>query len=422
MIFLLFTLFVTACQPISVPAAPVQPDKREVISEPIAIDIVDTASYGQFDGVDYIRFEGRLIRTDSGTQYNVPFEVVAPADLEQGNGTLLIEPYHFVSGSGARDGYLTPELLFNRGFSHASVCWESSDDAQHPCYGFQGDEGIGITIISDFARMFKTGNASEMVDTPQRLYSIGFSNSTYALFPLLLDPRGQNLFDLSFLVTTGWPLPLTMDFRPPVDNPPLHIPSVEAGRVIVFLSEADIVLYGSTLRDDGSRPNYHSYEVAGAAHIPAPMLNTTGVDWTPVLRALFIAGDQWVTEGVEPPQSISLEQSTPDEVDPVYMRKTGIARDPNLNATGGIRLPDVVLGRGQFIAVDAENFVLTGTFLDLKCQPLSDGSVRFPDHETYLDQFEQQVQQLVTDRFLLPADAERLVKEAVAQDVTGCVR
>jgi hypothetical protein len=270
--------------------------------------------------------------------------------------------------------------------------------------------------------MFKTGNASEMVDTPQRLYSIGFSNSTYALFPLLLDPRGQNLFDLSFLVTTGWPLPLTMDFRPPVDNPPLHIPSVEAGRVIVFLSEADIVLYGSTLRDDGSRPNYHSYEVAGAAHIPAPMLNTTGVDWTPVLRALFIAGDQWITEGVEPPQSISLEQSTPDEIDPVYTRKTGIARDPNLNATGGIRLPDVVLGRGQFIAVDAENFVLTGTLLDLKCQPLSDGTVRFPDHESYLNQFEQQVQQLVTDRFLLPEDAERLIKEAVASDVTRCVR
>jgi hypothetical protein len=136
-----------------------------------------------------------------------------------------------------------------------------------------------------------------------------------------------------------------------------------------------------------------------------------------VIRALFIAGDQWVMEGVEPPASIALDTTPADSIDPVYDRFTGVARDENGNALGGIRLPDLAVGRGQFVAVDVETFVLTGKMLELQCEPMPDGSTRFADHQSYVNEFEQQVQQLVQNRFLLPADADLLIAQAGASEV-----
>ncbi|MCB0190211.1 MAG: hypothetical protein KDE31_38325, partial [Caldilineaceae bacterium] len=285
----------------------------------------------------------------------------------------------------------------------------------HPCTQIEGGTEIGMQIIADFAHMFKSGQFTDLVGTPSHLYSIGFSNSTWALFPLINDPLGENLFDLSLIVTTGWPVPIPIDFRSPVEDAPPHVPSAAAGKVMVLLTEGDIALWGPTLRDDATNPLYRAYEVAGAAHIPPPF--SSAVNWTPVLRALFVAGDQWVTEGVEPPASIAMESANADVVDPVYGRVTGIARDEDLNALGGIRLPDLALGRGQFIAVDTETLVLLGTFIEQKCALMADGSPRFPTHEAYVDAFTAHTEALVAERLLLPSDAERLIEEAMSSDV-----
>jgi hypothetical protein len=226
------------------------------------------------------------------------------------------------------------------------------------------------------------------------------------------------LFNLSFLLTTGWPLP-TVEFAPlPADLPASLLPAERAGRVILLLSEADIVLFNAAiLRDDHEHPNYRSYELAGMSHIAGPLYDVKELDYLPVVRAVFLAGDRWITDGVEPPPSVFLEDAAADTLDPVYQRPTGVARDENLNAQGGIRLPDLALGRGQFIAVDAANFVLVGKFIDLKCTPLADGSARFPDHEMYVRRFTQEAQRLIEEGFLLPDEADLLIKAAQASDV-----
>jgi hypothetical protein len=100
--------------------------------------------------------------------------------------------------------------------------------------------------------------------------------------------------------------------------------------------------------------------------------------------------------------------------------ETGLARDENGNALGGIRLPDLEIGRGQYIALDPESFFgfgLFGAFKELQCEPLADGSARFADHASYVSQFTQQVQALAEQGFLLPEDADRLTAAATASNV-----
>jgi hypothetical protein len=92
---------------------------------------------------------------------------------------------------------------------------------------------------------------------------------------------------------------------------------------------------------------------------------------------------------------------------------------------GGIRLPDVELGRGKFIAVGfaipnkqfTNGWPMFGGFEDLKCAPRADGSIRFADHDAYVRRFREVAQELVADGYLLQEDADRLIADAEASDV-----
>ena len=397
------------------------------------LEIDATTSFGTFNGIEYLKYQGRFTGTAGDEHFSAPFEIIAPADPSQGNGRLLLEPFHpfvgsaNVTGAIVRNRFLGKALLFGRGFSHAAICWRNlgglhiNDD--ETCGTFRGapDMPAGKRFIAGFAQALKAGQATDMVGDIEHLYSIGFAAAADPLHDLLLDPLGQDLFDYSLLISTGWNLS-----KPP-ENPEPPVP-VGAGRVMVLLPEADIVQFGALLRDDHAQPHYRSYEVAGGGQIsagrPGSLVGITGVHWIPVLRALFVAGDRWVTEGIEPPPSTSLVEAVAGEIDPMYARLSsgiGLARDANLNATGGIRLPDVELGRGHFIAIDPNGawpfFSNFGTFVDLACEPLPDGGVRFTDHDTYVSQFVQVTEKLVADGFLLRDDADGMIGRATGSEV-----
>lgn len=275
-----------------------------------------------------------------------------------------------------------------------------------------GEEGVELQLIANFARILKETEAAEMVGSVEQLYSIGFSNSADPLHRLLLDPLGWNLFDLSFVLTTGWPHPI-VEFAPLPKVLGPTIPTASAGPVIVLQTEADLILWnGDVLRDDLAHPDYRLYEIAGAPHIPGEPL-----DWTPVLRAMFVAGDRWVTESLEPPSSIFIETAPANAVDPVYELETGIARNEDLNAQGGIRLPDLALHSQQYIAVDINDFPYVGLIKELQCEPLADGSTRFLDHAAYVSQFKQKLDRLIGAGFLLPEDADEMLEVAKQSDV-----
>jgi alpha/beta hydrolase family protein len=107
----------------------------------------------------------------------------------------------------------------------------------------------------------------------------------------------------------------------------------------------------------------------------------------------------------------------------VYGFETGIARDAELNALGGIRFPDVEVGRALFIAslLDFEILPglpgLVGAWFDLQCVPVADGSSRFASHGDYVRRVVRQTNALHRSGFLLGADAETLKQQAAESEV-----
>jgi hypothetical protein len=236
------------------------------------------------------------------------------------------------------------------------------------------------------------------------------------------------LFDLTLLHTPTWQVQLppeavfTFDFLSGEFEPLQGV-----GKVLIVETEGDLIISdGEQFRKAAGEPNYRVYEVAGADHLPMEQDNP--LDHSAVTRAVFIAGDRWVRSGTEPPPSMLLQSAPSGQVDPVYDEETGIARDGDLNALGGVRLPALELGRAQFIASDPatsvplmppEFDILSGSMVDLACEPRpgsNSDEPRFSSHEAYVAAFNEQVDRLQEQRFLLQADADALKRRAARTD------
>lgn len=376
-----------------------------------AAEFVETSasSFGSFISGDYIQYRGRFQGSTELGEFDVPFEFIAPAEPAGGNATVLLEPPHFTFGtSGVRDLNLTPELLFNRGFSYAAVGFGDNglnvlDPSVAPIIiagetvanpGEQRpDFVIDREIIVQFAQMLRAGELdATRFGTVERVYATGVSQTAEILESIMLGPDGPGLFDLYLLVASLW--------EP--DNFPLEslFPNTRGtfvqpdgvGKMVWVMAEGDLLIsnaeqYLNTVGEADSR----LYQVAGGAHLPITgalgirdqlPFPANGLDWSPVVRAAFINADRWVRFGEQPPPDQLF--STTDEVDPVYEIVTGIARDENLNALGGVRLPPVETGRFNYVAALPDFEIqpglpgLVGSETDLECEPLADGSERFP--------------------------------------------
>jgi hypothetical protein len=117
-----------------------------------------------------------------------------------------------------------------------------------------------------------------------------------------------------------------------------------------------------------------------------------------------------------------LVEAPPGEIDPVYGFPTGIARDEDGNAEGGVRLPDLHVGRAQYIALDVSvpGLPVNGTSIDLACEPRSGDATqepRFARHGQYSSAFVRQVNRLRAAGFLLPEDGDAMKKTAARSSV-----
>jgi hypothetical protein len=186
-------------------------------------------------------------------------------------------------------------------------------------------------------------------------------------------------------------------------------------------------------------------------------------DPTPALRALIVALDRWVTEGVEPPASRvptitagtlvaakdlqfpSIPGMEPprlansvdllaDWVNPKGAPSSAYTAlvpqvDADGNETAGIRLPAIAVPLATYTGwnlykapypegelCDREGsfvpFAATMTEREANGDPRPSLAERYGDHAAYLQQFKESVQELLEARFLLPEDASRLVDEA----------
>lgn len=399
----------------------------------------DAQPFGTFGGVEYVRHTGRFVGRTGLGEFRVPYEIVAPVGSKAGNGTVLIEPPHFAFGLSGRGGVLGRDLLFDRGFSYASVGFgtnglnildPAATDAVIAGQPVANPGVPDLTGVADeeilvlFSEALVTeAFAIEVLGEIRRRYAFGVSQTAAALLETLHSPGGRDLFDFTLLYLAQW--------RPPFQAP--HVfdrlngefaPLPDVGHVIFVASEGDQLLSDSEqFRRAAPVPGYRVYEVSGTAHLPAaPPLNP--LDHSPVARAMFIAGDAWVRTGHEPPPSRLMESAPEGAIDPVYGFPTGIARDGDLNALGGVRLPDLHVGRALFIAAEFAIAPLPGLngllgiMVDLACEPLSpDGGPRFRNHGEYVSGVTRQANRLRRDEFLLPDDAELLKEEAAGSEV-----
>ncbi len=404
---------------------------------------IEHTELGEFNGVQYLKHSGRFVGTTSRGDFRVPFEIVAPANYREGNRRVVFEPPHFSLVTPGRDQILGIELLFDRGYSHATVGFSNqgynmldtaADDfmvAGLPVAVNQFPFPRDVEILQQFADALRSDRvARHLLGRVKRVYAYGTSQSAEALYELAYGPGAAGLFDLTVLHVPLWrpafARPDTLAVLPET-----FAPLADIGKVMLVSAEGDLLISQSAqLRNALSDSNYRLYEVAGAPHLFLDVdiggLRTNPLDLSPVVRAAFVAGDGWVRNGRKPPESRVLDSAPAGEVDPIYSFPTGIARDENGNAAGGVRFPDVENGRALHIAslLDVEVIPglpgLIGAWIDLACAP-APGSVsaapRFSSHRHYVQSVWQQAFQLFWEGYLLPRDALQILWIARDSDV-----
>jgi hypothetical protein len=406
---------------------------------------VETASepFGMFGEVEYIRHTGRFVGTTALGAYRMAFEIVAPADPGLGTGAVLIEPPHFAFGPAGRDLVLGRAFVFDHGFSYATVGFGTvglnildlaATDlvlAGEPVGNLGPDPVTDFDILVQFVQALSSEPfAVAALGVIERKAGYGVSETAETWQVVFHRPGGQGLLDFTLLDRDVWRYP-EIDVIDPafLENLPQEFtPLTGVGKVIFVLSEADqLISSAAQLRRSvvgpGADPsNYRLYEISGAPHFAVqPPLNPLTFD--SVVRAMLLAGDQWVRAATPPPPSALLAQAPAGAIDPVYGFETGIARDAELNALGGIRFPDVEVGRALFIA-SLLNFEilpglpgLVGAWFDLQCVPRPNGSSRFANHGDYVRRVARQANALHRSGFLLEADAEALIQQAAESEV-----
>lgn len=413
---------------------------------------------GEYDGIEYVEHFGLFAGITAKGQFVMPYQIFAPADPDEANAAVVIEPPHFAFGPGlGREAYLGRDMLFSRGFSHASVGFsELVFNILAPIPGLQiagapaalCDPGTDpdceatrdVEIIKQFAEALKSDPyAATILGTVDGLYAFGGSQTSEVLLEMMYGLGIEGLFDLSLLSITVWQLEYPT-FRTGIPEPGAipddFFPLDGIGKVMIVNAEGDrFISEAEELGTAVGHPDYRLWEVAGAPHfasvyLPLGFPGTEALnplDVGPAIRAALVAGHQWV-RGEDAPPNALLAAAEPGTVDPVYGFETGIARDANGNALGGVRLPDVAVGRGLYVAwtdvplpVPGGAVVpLLGLFVDLACEPApgsnSDGP-RFRNHGRYVSAFAREAAELVEQGFLLRDEAERMVAAAAESNV-----
>ena len=355
------------------------------------LEPAETSSFlGTFEGVSYVQYDGFFVGQTSTRDYRVPYRINAPADSRLGNGTLLVEPPHPFEGAALPDLWFGRPFLYERGFVHTSVGDRTSST------NLLDDE---ITV--DFARALAHDEVARALIGPiTRRYIAGFSSSADPVKRIVASGQAEGIFDFALLITTD-----------NADEPQMAIAAGRfSGKVITLNSEFEWPT-GSNLEDRGQSPGqYRHFMVAGSPHVPDSLCpghfsnNTTPAGWQPALRAHFLQGHAWVTNGIAPPVSTRLATTT-------TLGVTNIARDANGNALlvdiagqPAPRLPFVELGEATFVT----GFV--GTYLPQPPRTIT--QLGFSSFAEYLTAFEDALVAHVQAGYMLNEDAQVLVRRA----------
>jgi len=378
-------------------------------------------------------------------------------------------------------------FLEDQGYIVAAPFWELGQGAELPAFSDPDGkpryiEGVGFAIIRDTADFLATasvdsaGQPNPIAGAVSRTLAVGYSQTGRLLKTALLNGfnmvEGRRVFaGMHIFAAAAGQLPILRStvgpnstggvvptFAEPevrgVNEEPLAIADIVdrvrarnelPPKMLIVNTTTDYKsLRASLARTGGDRiedlpipANVRVYDVAGASHalvrsgdckFPVAVL-----DWHPVLRATLVALDQWVAENVEPPQSklMPLEQRAAGDQSilpaPAHLPKAVIqvpVSDPDGNAMGGVRLPDIAAPLGthagqnpplSFLCMLAASYV---PFAKNKQEREANNdnrlsiAERYKDRNEYINRVRIAGRELVAARLLVPEDLAVIVHSA----------
>jgi len=179
-------------------------------------------------------------------------------------------------------------------------------------------------------------------------------------------------------------------------------------------------VFGIRPDSDASNDRYREYEFPAASHVPTRGITDPKVIFAtltnvmnpgehlsqfpsaPFYRATFVNLVDWIAKGVAPPKA-----------PPIEMANGEIARDEFGNAKGGVRTPYVDLPTVRYTAsAPTTDANIARRMIGLQ-QPIPVEKLRnlYNSRADYLKRFNQEIDRLVAERWLLPQDGEQLKAE-----------
>ena len=411
-----------------------------------------------------ITIDGSVMRADgTAGQYSVPAVIIYPRH-GHGNGVGVVDWlttsfYHFFPATSDANTIqftrlATENYLFEQGYTYLSIQWDKAiteifgpapadkDQANHLAYGIIERGADAWEILLDAARLLKNPSVYPGRFRPARVDTVlssGYSQGGALQLEMLaerLDPR--RVYDGHLIQMIG----LVCWKRD--DTPPLFGSLGECGPlptsghhspVMVLTSESDMLAFHSTHLGVGKsayftrnthNPNWRQYELAGVAHIPAPVFplgvpNQNSADPRPVFRAAFNNLKRWTHGNCtnRPPASRHFKG---------YVDATTDAFIPTLDAdghfAGGLRLPHVTsemhgrtagapLGNHKPLntGLNPPNVfaLLGGTFTRFRNEEIL---ARYPVQDLYVKRVKRAADDLAFKRYITHEDRKALIEAA----------
>jgi hypothetical protein len=340
-----------------------------------------------------------------------------PDDPAMFSGTVVVEWLNVTVGSDGDPswGYGAEEIM-REGHTWVGVSAQQPGvrtlvDADPPRYGSLEHPGdsYSFDIYTQAGRAVTdhTGSAPLGDLEPTTLIAIGLSQSAAFLSSYIngVQPLVEQ-FDGFLLHAPAQPAPIRTD---------LDVPA------LVFLTETDLTHYGYAFVDQDDSDTVRRWEVAGAAHADAWLLNEldqTGfasscpgrVNEGPhhqTLRAALHHLVTWATTGEAPPVAPRME------VIAERGQPATIERDEHGNALGGIRTPFVDVPVAALSGAPApDSPPLCASFGTTTPFDAATLARLYPDHDSYVEAYTASTEAAVDAGFLLRPEADQMIDTA----------
>lgn len=390
--------------------------------------------------------------------------VFRPIEAARFNGVVFVEWLNVSGGVDAgADWIMCHTELMRSGCAYAGVSAQSvgieggaalvggksmplktTDPQRYGSLAHPGDS-YSYDIFSQAAQALRTPAAVGAPDPlgglrPKAVIAIGESQSAFRMVTYVnaVHPTAD-IFDGFFIHSRGGnrmsAAPLSQKPLPAVAVPgdarirdDLNVP------VFNFQTESDLTFLGSVASRQDDTDRFRLWEVAGAAHADAytvalgmadrgdspdaaKLVVTTDVipgmscahpiNSGPqhfVLNAAVAALVKWVREGVAPPIAPRLELIGDSKGD--APNKPAIARDPNGNALGGVRSPQLDVPIASFTGDPQPGSMMCMLFGAVAPFDEAKLTALYPTHAAYVAAFNAATNKAVAAGFLLPADAK----------------